>query len=178
MEFLAISGSVRRDSTNTALLRTVVEIAAPADRMILFDGIGDLPIFSPDLEGDATPPAVTAFCDQVQRADAVIICSPEYVHAIPGGLKNAIDWLVSREEIVAKPMALLHASHRGEDMLRSLRLALRTVSGGFDENNFVSFPLMTKQPGEVRHIIMEPANCARVTGFIEELRNHVLQCRG
>jgi NAD(P)H-dependent FMN reductase len=64
----------------------------------------------------------------VARADGLVIACPEYVRALPGGFKNAVDWLVSRDEIIVKPIALIHASHRGDDMLEQLRLVLGTVS--------------------------------------------------
>ena len=64
----------------------------------------------------------------IARSDGVLVCSPEYVRGIPGGLKNAIDWLVSGDQIVGRPIALVHASHRGEDMLQALRAVLSTVS--------------------------------------------------
>lgn len=128
MKFLGISGSVRKGSTNTVLLTVLAELATLQAQIEVFDGIGALPIFSPDMEGDEAPKNVREFAAAVAQSDGVIISSPEYARAIPGGLKNAIDWLVSREELVNKPIALVHASHRGDDMLDSLRLVLNTVT--------------------------------------------------
>ena len=106
MNILAICGSTRTRSTNLALLMQLREQAPCGITLTLDDSLRTLPIFNPDREGDATPDAVTDFCRRIAAADALIIASPEYVHAIPGGLKNAIDWLVSREEIMHKPVAL------------------------------------------------------------------------
>jgi chromate reductase, NAD(P)H dehydrogenase (quinone) len=98
---------------------------------------------------------VQNFITLIRAAEGVIIASPEYVHSIPGGLKNAIDWLVSRDEIVSKPIALLHASHRGEDMLAQLRLVLATVSSGFAPEVFLRFALMKRSPEEIARYLGE-----------------------
>ena len=128
MEFLAISGSARAHSTNTAMLRAMSEIAQPDHSIRVFDGIRHLPVFSPDLEALRLPNTVRDFASLIRRSDGLIISSPEYVRAIPGGLKNAIDWLVSRDELTSKPIVLMHASHRGDDMLAQIRIVLSTVS--------------------------------------------------
>lgn len=112
MQILAISGSLRSASSNTTLLRAASRLA-PADVTItLYQGLGDLPHFNPDLDGEgAIPlPAVADLRHQLQAADAVLICSPEYAHGVPGSLKNALDWIVSSGEFMGKPVALLNAS--------------------------------------------------------------------
>ena len=139
MKILAISGSGRASSTNTAMLRAVAEIARPLHDVTVFGGIADLPVFSLDLEAEPLSAEVQRFVESIRESDCVIIASPEYVRAIPGGLKNAIDWLVSREEIIGKPIALMHASHRGDDMLEQLRLVLSTVSQRFSPDLFLRF---------------------------------------
>jgi len=144
MKLLAISGSTRSNSTNTSLLRALSEVSPTNIRISMFEGLLEIPVFSPDSEGPRTPRAVQAFCEQLQRSDGVIIASPEYVRTIPGGLKNAIDWLVSREEVVYKPIVLAHASHRGDDMLQSLRLVLNTVTTRFDAKHFLRFSLASE----------------------------------
>ena len=141
LRVLAISGSLRAASVNSALLRALQGAAVPPVRVALWDRLGGLPVFSPDLEGPATPETVTRFAAEVEAADAVVIACPEYARTIPGGLKNAIDWLVSRDEIMHKPIALLHASHRGDEMLGHLRRVLETVSSRFLPDLFVRLPV-------------------------------------
>jgi chromate reductase len=152
MRLLAISGSLRRASTNTALLRGLAAMAAPLAQVTVFEGLGDLPIFNPDNEGDATPDTVRAFAEAVAVADGIVISCPEYVHALPGGFKNALDWIVSRSEIIGKPIALLHASHRGEDVLADLRRVLSTVSDGFAPEIFACFPMRKMTPNRTRPV--------------------------
>lgn len=157
MKILAISGSARLLSTNTALLRALRAIAPPDVTIDLFDRVGDLPVFSPDLEGEQTPVSVRQFTETIAASDGLIISSPEYVRSIPGGLKNAIDWLVSGDQIVGKPIVLAHASHRGEDILETLRTVLSTVSSNFNAEIFFRFPVMTMQPDEILEAIRAPA---------------------
>lgn len=168
MRLLAISGSARLESTNTALLRVLAEVTSNDIEVEVFHTLHQLPVFSPDLEGANTPPVVAAFIKSIDQADGLIISSPEYVRAIPGGLKNAIDWLVSGDMIINKPVALIHASHRGDDMLASLRLVLGTVTGAFQEQTFLRFALVSKPPEEVLAFMRAPENVAQLRGFIAE----------
>jgi chromate reductase, NAD(P)H dehydrogenase (quinone) len=88
---LGISGSLRRDSHNTSLLRAAAELLPPGAELEMAE-IADLPLYSEDLDSDPPPAAVARLRDQIARADAVVISTPEYNASIPGGLKNAIDW--------------------------------------------------------------------------------------
>lgn len=169
MKILAISGSGRAGSTNTAMLRAVAEIAKPDHEVTVFTGIADLPVFSPDREVDPLPIGVQNLVDMITNSDIMIISSPEYVRAIPGGLKNAIDWLVSRDEIVNKPIALMHASHRGDDMLEHLRLVLATVSQGFSQDLFLRFNLMKLSPEDISLYLAMPENQSAVLEFLQNL---------
>ncbi|MDR9760804.1 NADPH-dependent FMN reductase [Rhizobium redzepovicii] len=167
MKILAISGSARRDSTNTAMLRAVRAVAPSDIEIAIFDGVGGLPVFSPDLEGEALPAAVRHFVAMIAGSDGVIIASPEYVRSIPGGLKNAIDWLVSGEQIVHKPVALLHASHRGDDMLEGLRTILATITDRFAADIFLRLPLMKLEPAEVLRAVETAENRSRVQAYLQ-----------
>lgn len=167
MKFLALSGSGRKSSTNTAMLRAVAEIARLKHDITVFDSLTNLPVFSPDFETDELPIEVQKFVDLIRDSDGVIIASPEYVRAIPGGLKNAIDWLVSRDEIMRKPIALMHASHRGDDMLVQLRLVLSTVSEHFAPDLFLRFEFMNLSPTEIEDRLKSSENQSSVTDFLD-----------
>jgi chromate reductase len=108
-----IAGSLRRDSYNRALLRTAQELA-PADVEIrIFDRIGELPLFNEDVERAGTPEPVAALRSAIAEADALLICTPEYNHGVPGVLKNAIDWASRPPRASAldgKPAAIMGAS--------------------------------------------------------------------
>jgi NAD(P)H-dependent FMN reductase len=167
MQILALSGSLRAASTNTALLHAFARRAAPRAQVTVYEGLGSLPIFSPDIEGPDPPPAVEALAAAVGAADGLVIACPEYVHALPGGFKNAIDWLVPRYEIVGKPIAILHASSRGEEGLTALRRVLGTVSENFHEDIFARFDLRRLSPAAVAAHLDAPAQAARLNDFID-----------
>src|SRR5262245_2133468 len=115
MKILAISGSPRVGSSNAALLRAAHDLAPAGMELSVYDEIGSLPMFTPDLDGEGAvpPPAVAAFRALLGVADGVIISSPEYAHGVPGALKSALDWIVSSGELEGKPVALLFASPSG-----------------------------------------------------------------
>lgn len=173
MKILAISGSARLMSTNTALLRALQAVAPEDIDIDVFDGIGDLPVFSADREDANLPEIVRSFLDRITSSNGLIISSPEYVRSIPGGLKNAIDWLVSGDQIVEKPIALVHASHRGDDMLASLRTVLSTVSSNFHEDLFFRLPIMNEEPMAIRRILETSSN-QQAKDFLLTFRAFVL----
>ncbi|GGE28771.1 NAD(P)H dehydrogenase (quinone) [Primorskyibacter flagellatus] len=173
MKVLAISGSARRASTNTALLHGLAACAPDGVRVEVWAGVAGLPVFNPDEEGDRTPVPVREFAAQVAAADAIVVSCPEYVHALPGGFKNAIDWLVSREEIIGKPVALLHASHRGEDVLADLRRVLATVTEHFWTDVFLTVPVLRKTPEEIGAMCRAPEQAAALAEFLTSLQRRV-----
>jgi NAD(P)H-dependent FMN reductase len=143
MHVLAITGSLRAGSSNTAVLDAARRLAPPGVQVVLFDRLADLPPFNPDDdEPDAQlPPVVVDLRARVAGADALIICSPEYAHGIPGSLKNLLDWLVSSVEFPGKPVALLAASTRSVHAQTQLAEVLRTMSARLVPGESVVLPL-------------------------------------
>jgi NAD(P)H-dependent FMN reductase len=131
MRILAISGSVRRGSTNRKLLDRLAALAPASVTFDFFESLDALPHFNPDLdeEGMVQPSAVQDLRSRVAVADAVVISSPEYAHGVPGSLKNALDWLVSAGELVSKPVVLLNAAPQGGEFAqRALAETLVTMN--------------------------------------------------
>jgi chromate reductase, NAD(P)H dehydrogenase (quinone) len=124
VKVVAISGSLRGESSNGGLLRAVQRTAPSGLEVFLYDGLAALPHFNPDndLEGAPADPAVADLRAMLASADGVIISSPEYAHGVPGSLKNALDWLVSSGELIDKPVLLLNAAlaggHHAQESLR------------------------------------------------------------
>lgn len=117
INIIAISGSLRSASSNTALLRAAADLAPENVKITIYEGLDKLPYFSPELDGEGAipPPTVAALRQQIKTADAVLFCTPEYAFGMPGVLKNALDWLVSSGEFVDKPTAgdqRISAGHR------------------------------------------------------------------
>ena len=129
LNVLALCGSLRKASINAALLRAAARLAAPAADIEVPGWLGRLPLFNPDLEAELPLP-VQALHLAVANADALLIASPEYAHGVSGTIKNTLDWLVSFEPFIHKPVAIINASpraHRADDALRE---TLRTMSAG------------------------------------------------
>jgi chromate reductase len=112
MRVLGISGSLRRDSHNTELLRAAASLLPSGVEFEIFDGLADIPIYDADIE-DQAPQAVHKLREMIGAADAVLIATPEYNHSVPGGLKNALDWVsrpIETNTLRNKPVAVIGAS--------------------------------------------------------------------
>lgn len=126
---LALSGSLRKASLNTALLRAAGDAAPSGTKVKLFDGLEAVPLFNEDLESGTVPPAVKRLRDEIERADGLLISTPEYNHSIPGVLKNALDWLsrpTPSRVLAGKPVAVMGATV-GTWGTRLAQAALRQV---------------------------------------------------
>jgi chromate reductase, NAD(P)H dehydrogenase (quinone) len=93
VKVLGISGSLRRDSHNTKLLRAAEELLAPGVELEIWDGLKAVPPFDEDDELGPEHESVASLRQAVADADAILFATPEYNHSIPGQLKNAVDWL-------------------------------------------------------------------------------------
>ncbi|MEO5913889.1 MAG: NADPH-dependent FMN reductase [Luteolibacter sp.] len=141
LHLLAISGSLRAASANTAVLRAAIELAPSEVTITLYDGLAELPHFNPDLDGEIAPPAVVEFRRQLAAADGVLISCPEYAHGVPGSFKNALDWVVGSGEFVDKPVALINASPHSTWALASLTETLTVMSARLVDEAAVTLPL-------------------------------------
>ena len=114
MRVLGISGSLRRDSLNSALLRAAAERLPAGAELVTFDRLGDVPPYSEDAEAaEPAPEAVRELREAIRAADAVLIATPEYNHSLPGQLKNALDWAsrpAGQSALNGKPAAAIGAS--------------------------------------------------------------------
>jgi chromate reductase, NAD(P)H dehydrogenase (quinone) len=113
MRVLLVSGSLREGSFNTALLRAAANALPSGVGHVWLDGIAALPPYSEDDDGERAPAAVESLRRTIAAAQAVLIATPEYNGAIPGGLKNAVDWASRPFPLNAwrgKPVAVIGAS--------------------------------------------------------------------
>lgn len=141
MKVLAIAGSLRASSINAAFCHAMADCAQLPMKVEVYPGLGDLPLFNPDLEA-APPPPVLELRSGICAADALLIASPEYAHGISGVMKNGLDWLVSFEGVVNKPVALINTSPRARHAYDSLREVLTTMSMRLIESASLSIPLL------------------------------------
>jgi chromate reductase len=113
LNILTICGSLRADSLNRSLANTLPELAPEGMSFTDAPSFADVPIYNFDMQSEGgAPPAIKAIGSAIRGADGVVIVSPEYNYSIPGGLKNAIDWLSRLEDqpFVGKPVAIQSAA--------------------------------------------------------------------
>lgn len=141
MKILALSGSLRKGSYNTAALEALSQVAPEGIEVFVFNGVSDLPLFNPDREEERVL-AVENLKNSLRSSEGLVIASPEYAHGLSGVMKNTLDWLVSGEEFVYKPIMLVNTSpraHHAQDMLREV---ITTMSGRIIEKSCLSLPLL------------------------------------
>jgi chromate reductase len=126
-KILALCGSIKTNSANHQLLRYLQQSSAALFHLELFDGLTALPYFDPNPEMENMFEVVNNFRARINRADGVLICTPEYVFSLPGILKNALEWTVSTTVFTNKPTALITASSSGKVAHESLQLVMKTL---------------------------------------------------
>ena len=143
---LAISGSLRRASTNTAALEALARLAPEGVKVLVYGDLAKLPPFNPDddMEDKPKPEPIETLRALVDASDALVIAAPEYAHGLPGALKNALDWLVASETFAGKPTALINTSPRAFHAQASLREILSTMAARLIPEAFVSISLTGK----------------------------------
>lgn len=125
---LCVSGSASTNSSNTQLLKVIAQSFADSFEFEVFDGLQELPLFSPQLQEAGIPELVQTFRTKVAAADAVIVSTPEYLHNIPAALKNALEWMTASGELHEKPIlpiTFTPAPPRGEYAMKSLLQSLQ-----------------------------------------------------
>ena len=142
INILAISGSLRPNSSNGSIIDKISQLAPAGVIINLYNGTSALPHFNPDMDTDTPPATVTALRKLLANADGVLICTPEYAFGVPGSLKNVLDWTVSSGELVDKPVALITASSSGSHAHASLLLTLGAISAKVAEDAALLIPFV------------------------------------
>ena len=155
IKILAISGSLRASSSNTNILRVLANLAPKDVSIEIYEGICTLPHFNPEIDDGRELISVQDWRSQISQADAIIFCTPEYAHGVPGVLKNALDWIVSSGEFMHKPTAVISASPSpdgGEKANASLVQTLRMMMAEISEGSILCIPAVSaklNQNGDV-----------------------------
>ncbi|MCB9057137.1 MAG: NAD(P)H-dependent oxidoreductase [Calditrichae bacterium] len=126
-KILAISGSIQSNSVNKSIIKYITGSFDPEVMFDIYNQLDKLPHFNPDLDKDDPPEIIQNLRQQIDNADALLICTPEYVFSLPGVLKNLIDWNVSSPVLINKPIGLIVAAASGQKAMESLDLILSTV---------------------------------------------------
>jgi NAD(P)H-dependent FMN reductase len=170
LRLLAVSGSLRRASINTAALEALAKLAPEGVKILVYRDLATLPPFNPDddIEERPKPEPVATLRALVDGSDALVIAAPEYAHGLPGALKNALDWLVASETFAGKPTALINTSPRAFHAQASLREILSTMAARLIPEAFASIPLTGKAVTAVE-ILADPVCARRLAESLEAL---------
>ena len=179
IKILAISGSLRASSSNTNILRALVELAPEHTTIEIYEGIGNLPHFNPEIDDNSVERrlcqreliSVQNWRSHLQEADAVIFCTPEYAHGIPGVLKNALDWIVSSGEFMHKPTAVISASPSpdgGEKANASLVQTLKMVMAVIDPATILCISAVGAKVSKNGELI-NPETAQELQGLLKKL---------
>ncbi|MBO0931512.1 NADPH-dependent FMN reductase [Fibrella aquatilis] len=170
MTILGISGSLRQGSTNALLLRAVAGLLPKGVTITVFDGLDDLPHFSPERDADhengtAPLPSVARWRTAIDEADALLISTPEYAFGIPGVLKNALDWTVSTVLMDQKLVGVVSASpgyEGGQKAMASLLPTLTALNTRIPDGCSLVISSVRKKMDASGHITDEATNEALI----------------
>ena len=126
-----IIGSAGKNSANEKLIDNLEILAKEYFDFTVFKDLKTLPHFDPQLSTDSPPKEIINFRNRVEKADGIIICTPEYVFSIPSGLKNAIEWCVATAVFSDKPTGIITASASGHKGHEELQLIMKTIGAQF-----------------------------------------------
>src|SRR5690625_96532 len=110
---VALSGSIRDNSSTQKSLKSLERYFPKEIDYFIYEGLQKLPHFDPELDREEPPEEVQSFRSLLDKADGVIICTPEYIKGVPGVLKNTLEWLVSSANLYTKPVAVITSSGGG-----------------------------------------------------------------
>jgi chromate reductase, NAD(P)H dehydrogenase (quinone) len=174
VQVLGISGSLRRDSHNTRLLRAAAETLPPGVELVLFDGLADLPPYNEDWDSEPCAEPVDRLRRAIADADALLIATPEYNASVPGVLKNAIDWAsrpFPENALRERPVAVVGAStglfgavwaqaelrkvlHHAGARVVDLELPVGLADYAFAEDGSLADPELRRQLAELTEALM------------------------
>src|SRR5678815_5173586 len=128
-----IIGSASKNSANQKVVERFGDLSKDDFNLTIYNNLKSLPHFDPDLSADSPPQIIVAFRNAIEKADGVLICTPEYVFSIPSGLKNALEWCVSTTVFSDKPVGLITASLDGQKAHQELQLIMKTILSNFTD---------------------------------------------
>lgn len=130
---LAIIGSASSDSANHKLVEKIASVAGKRINFNIYNNLKALPHFDPELSASNPPRQILEFRRRIEKADGVIISTPEYIFSIPSGLKNAIEWCIATTVFSDKPTGLITASASGQKGHEELQLIMKTAMAKFTD---------------------------------------------
>lgn len=166
---LAIIGSANSNSANRRLVEKISSLTSEEFNLTIFNDLKTLPHFDPELSADNPPRQIIEFRKNIEQADGIIICTPEYIFSIPSGLKNAIEWCIATTIFSDKPIGLITASASGQKVHEELQLIMKTAMAKFtDETCLLIQGIKGKFDGQ--GILTDNETKKQVDKFIDALK--------
>ena len=172
IKILGISGSLRSNSSATAILNIVAGLVPQNVEFNIYNGVAEIPAFN---DSNEIPEPVAHFIQLLSAADGVFFCIPEYAFGVPGALKNALDWTVSSSTAFPdKPVALITAATGGDKAHAAFLLTLKAMSSKIPEGatlllSFIRSKLNEKN--EVKDMATLDSIKVVINSLIDELQN-------
>lgn len=162
---LIINGSASEHSSNQKLIDQLAEWTSDLFTLTFCGALSNLPHFSPELSIAGTPESILKFRQQIQEADGVIICTPEYIFSIPAGLKNVLEWCVATPVFSGKALGIITASANGEKGHEELQLIMQTLMADFNADTTLLIPGIKGKINEQGQVT-DAATNARLEQFL------------
>jgi chromate reductase len=167
-----IIGSASQISANQKLVDNFAKLTHNDFNLTLFDQLKTLPHFDPESSTNNPPKEIIELRNQIENADGILICTPEYIFSIPSGLKNAIEWCVSTTVFSNKPTGLITASASGEKGHEELQLIMETLMSQFTSETSLLIQGIKGKINEEGQII-DPKTTAALTRFANAFKTLV-----
>lgn len=124
-------GSASQNSSNHKIIDYLLKLMQDDFHFILYEDLKTLPHFDPELSSNNPPKKIIELRNKIEKADGILICTPEYIFSIPSGLKNMIEWCIATTVFSDKPTGLITASASGEKAHEELQLIMKTAMANF-----------------------------------------------
>lgn len=168
----ALVGSASSRSSNHKLVEVLAAELSAEFVVSVFQDLKSLPHFDPQLSSENTPHSILAFREQISQADAILICTPEYIFSIPSCLKNALEWCVSTTIFEGKPIGIITASAHGQKGHEELQLIMKTLQASFTEETTLLIQGIKGKIDQEGKITHEPTRHA-LADFTRSFKNHL-----
>jgi len=166
IKILGISGSLRSNSSASAILNVVAGLVPEQVEFTIYNGLAEIPAFN---DSNEIPETVEAFIKLLSEADGVFFCIPEYAFGVPGALKNALDWTVSSSTAFPdKPVALITAATGGDKAHAAFLLTLKAMSSKIPEGATLLLSFIRSKLNE-KNEVKDPATLDQVRNVINSL---------
>lgn len=174
IKIFAISGSLRPNSSASAVLRVVASLVPDYADFKIYTGLDAIPAFN---DSNEIPATVTDFVHRITQADAIFFCIPEYALGVPGALKNALDWTVATTAFSFKPAALITAASGGEKAHEAFSLTLTALGTKISDATKLLIPFIRtrlNEKGEVKDSATKGAIKNVVNALIQTVESEKL----